>query len=121
MKRDEFAMKIKEVAMSLIYDIMDEIKGSVSSEGILWETVDDLEGEYVRWIDEMSTKELIDRRHEIHNVSNQLVVVFYMSVKNFLATNTTPVLVQLQLFATVSTCHVILLLLLPSYQIWHYS
>lgn len=68
MKRTEYAMKIKETSMDIIYRIMDEIKDSVSPEGILWETVDELEGEYIRWIDEMSTEELINRRHEIHSI-----------------------------------------------------
>lgn len=70
MKRDEYAMKIKEMSMSIIYDIMDEIKASVSPEGILWETVDDLEGEYIRWVDEMTSEKLIARRHELHDVNH---------------------------------------------------
>lgn len=68
MNRDEFAMRIKEEAMDIIYQVIDEVKTRVSPEGILWDAIDDIEGEYIRWIDEMPTQELIEKRHDLSKV-----------------------------------------------------
>ncbi len=68
MKRDEYALKIKEASMDLIYRVMDEIKADLSPQGVLKDIIDDMEGEYIREVDELSVQQLIDQRHSICSV-----------------------------------------------------